>query len=70
MMIITLCDKCARKLSAAYYLRKRGGLPGRCSLCGKNDAEDYNAQSKTAPAVRPRQMSDYERDAARKRRWA
>lgn len=70
-MIITLCDKCAGKLSAAYYLRKRGGLRGRCSLCGTPGAEDYNAQSKTAPAVRPRpHLSDAERDAARKRRWA
>lgn len=69
-MTITLCDKCAGKLSATYYLRKRGGLPGHCSLCNQDGAEDYNAQSKTAPAVRPRQMSDCERDAARKRRWA
>lgn len=70
MIIITLCDTCAGKLSLAYNLRKRGGPRGCCVLCNAPGAEKYNAQSKTAPAVRPRQMSDHERDAARKRRWA
>lgn len=71
MVIITLCDTCAGKLSLAYNLRKRGGPRGCCGLCNAPGAEKYNAISKTAAPHRLRPtMTDEERDAARKRRWA